>query len=52
MSRVVRALALLAVSASALSAQMQPKSFAVITRVGRVHTRTGREPQLGWPHRP
>lgn len=34
MSRVVRALALLAVSASALSAQVQAKSFAVITRVG------------------
>ena len=34
MSRVVRALALLAVSASALSAQVQVKSFAVVTRLG------------------
>ena len=34
MSRVVRALALLAVSASALSAQIQVKSFAVVTRLG------------------
>ena len=34
MSRVVRALALLAVSASALSAQVQVKNFAVVTRLG------------------
>jgi hypothetical protein len=34
MSRVVRALALLAVSASALSAQVQVKSFALVTRLG------------------
>ena len=34
MSRVVRAFALLAFSASALFAQAQPKSFAVITRLG------------------
>ena len=34
MSRVVRALALLAISASALSAQAQVKQFAVVTRLG------------------
>lgn len=34
MSRVLRSLALLAVSAGALGAQVQPKQFAVITRIG------------------
>lgn len=34
MSRVLRAFALLAVSASALSAQVQVKQFAVVTRLG------------------
>lgn len=36
MSRVLRALALLAVSASALSAQVQNKQFSVTTRLGTV----------------
>lgn len=36
MSRVLRALALLAVSASALSAQVQNNQFAVVTRLGAV----------------
>lgn len=36
MSRVLRAFALLAVSASALSAQVQVKQFAIVTRVGQV----------------
>lgn len=36
MSRVLRALALLAVSASALSAQVQNKQFSVVTRIGAV----------------
>jgi len=36
MSRVLRALGLLAVTASALSAQVQVKQFSVVTRVGAV----------------
>ena len=36
MSRVLRALGLLAVTASALSAQVQVKQFSVVTRLGAV----------------
>jgi hypothetical protein len=36
MSRVLRAFALLAVSASALSAQVQVKQFSIVTRIGSV----------------
>gem|GEM_PF-1402963 len=36
MSRILRALALVAVSASVLSAQVQTKQFAVVTRLGAV----------------